>query len=150
MESEKILGVYPMDLRGGLTRCYDVYFTNQRIIASYLESRMLTRFWGHGCLLWSYYLLDYIVVAPLTRRRGEKPTADPEQILQADNRNFAWSFQDDIKAVRFKRKTGAVGPPHIEIELTGGQRNVLFHTKESRNELIKLIQEIVPDKVTVE
>lgn len=150
MENEKILGVYPMDLRGGLARCYDVYFTNQRLVASYIESRMFPRFWGHGCILWGWYLLDYTIVAPLTRRRGEMPSADPEQILKADKRNFTWHFQDDIRAIEFKRKTGAVGPPHIEIELINGKRNILFHKKEQRNELIKLFQEVVPNKVTVE
>ena len=151
MENEKIIVIYPMDLRGGgLIQCFDVYFTNQRLVTNYLESRLYSRYWGNGCILFGYYLLDSTIIAPLTRHKVKITTENPSQILKVDKRNFSWSFRDDIKSIQFKTKTGVVGPPHIEIELMDGKRNVLFHKRENRNELIKLFQQLAPEKVKVE
>lgn len=152
MENEKILAVYPMDVtgRGGI-KCYDVFFTNRRLIGSYVESRLFfSRFRGLGCILWGYYLVDSAIVAPLTRRRGDRPTTDPEQILKSHKNNFAWRYQEDIKAIVFKRK-GIVGAePYIEFGFLNGKPAVVSYKREKRLEIIKLLRELAPGKVSVE
>ena len=142
-KDEAILGVYPMDFAGGIANCYDVYFTNQRFIADYKEKRLLPRFWGFGCILWPYYLIDFVIVAPITRRKERGSSTIPEQILKSDRRNFACSFSKDIQRVKFSKRVVA---PFIDIKLSNGHNKKVFYPKQYRDELIRLFEEIIPNK----
>ncbi len=149
MENEKILGVFPVELSGRyLIRCYDAYFTNQRLIGSYVQSRTWTRHYG-GFLFWSYRLFDYIITVPLTKRKGVKPPTDPERILKSDKRNFAWNYQQDIKAIEFKRKRGTWGQYLISVELMNGKQRIVCYDRKHGSELSKLMEEVMPGKVTI-
>jgi hypothetical protein len=151
MDNETIVGVHPLDLRGTWAfTCYDVYFTNKRLIASFLENRSMSRFWGHKVLMAGYNIADAAIIAPLTRRPDEISAMNAEEILKADKRNFAWDYEKDIKVIKSKRKTGLVGPPHIDIELTNGKHNVFIQDRERRSELTELLHKVVGNKVIVE
>jgi hypothetical protein len=151
MENETIVGVHPLDLRGGWGwTCFDVYFTNKRMIASFLENRSISRFWGHSVLMVQYKILDAAVVAPLTKRADGVSSADPEEIFKADKRNLSWDYDKDIATIKAKVRTGLVGPPHIEVKLNNGKKYVLTQDRERRQELIDLLRKVVGNKLTVE
>ena len=149
MENEKILGVYSLELGDWkCINCFDTYFTDQRLIAYYRESRMWTRFYG-GFLFWGWRLFDYLITVPLTKRKGAPTSTDLEQILNADKRNFAWNYQKDINAMEFKRKRGTWGQFLIEIELKNGKKQIISYDRKQGIEISRIMQEVMPGKVMV-
>lgn len=154
MENEKIMGVYQLELgTRTLQKLFDAYFTNQRLIGSYVEGReFFPKFRGApGCITiiaWPFYLADYVIFTPLTKRKGERPSADPEQILKADKRNFAWNYTD-IKAIEFTKKNIVWGQYYIQVELLNGKPQIIGYDRKQHNELLKLFQEVMPGKVIV-
>ena len=149
MDNEKILGVFPIEAAGGgIIRYYDGYFTNQRLIANYTESRMWTKWYG-GCLFWGWRLFDYVITVPLTKRRGMKPSTNPEEILKSDKRNFSWDYQKDIKSAEFKKKRGSWGQSLIQVELINGKPKIVCYDQKQGKELAKLMQEVMPGKIAV-
>jgi len=148
MADEKILGVYPLELGGTWAiKCFDGYFTNQRLIGSYVHSRIWTRYYG-GCIVLGYRLLDYLVTIPLTKRRGLRPSTDPEQILKSDKRNFSWNYQD-VKVIEFTRKRGTWGQFLANVEFLDGKKQIVCYDRKHGSELSRLMQEVMPNKVIV-
>lgn len=149
MENERILGVFPIELGGVLLlKCYDGYFTNRRLIANYTEGRTWTKYYGNFAT-WGYRLIDFVITRPLTKRRGVKPSTNPEEILKSDKRNFDWDYQKDIKSAEFKKKRGSWGQSLIEVELLNGKKQIVCFDRKQGNEIAKLMEEVMPGKVTV-
>lgn len=162
MENEKIIGVYQLELGAlalPLQKLFDAYFTNQRLVGSYIEGRAFTaKFRGlptrgcSGCLfgwaLWPLHLADYLIIIPFTKRKGERLSTDPEQILKADKRNFAWNYKD-IKAIEFTKKNIVWGQYYIKIELLNGKPQIFGYDRKHGKELSKLMGEVMPGKVTI-
>jgi hypothetical protein len=150
MDNEKILGVYPIETIGkGLYRLFDAYYTDQRVIGNYREGRaFFTKFYGPGCVLWGYRFLDYAIVLPLTRRKNFSTSKDPEEILKSDKRNMYISYKD-IKSATFKRVRGSWGQYMIQLEFPVGKPQRINYDPKQREEVIKIWQEVLRDKVTV-
>lgn len=149
MENEKILGVYSLELGDWkCTSCFDTYLTDHRLIANYRESRMVTRFYG-GFFFWGWRLFDYLITVPLTKQKGTPTSADTEQILKANKRNFAWDYQKDINAIEFKRKRGTWGQFLFEVELKNGGKQIISYDRKQGFEISKIMQEVMPGKIMV-
>jgi hypothetical protein len=68
---EKILGVFPIDIRGpAVFDFYDMYFTDRRIIANTVGHGLYARARGKISTLLSYGgILDYGIIRPLTEQK---------------------------------------------------------------------------------
>ncbi len=151
MASETVRGVFPIEIGGGQLvtfRCYDAYLTDQRLIANYRQGRTWTRWYG-GIVTWGYRLFDFLVTGPLTRRPALKDTSSPEVILGADKHNFAWDYQKDIRSLEFARRRGSWGQYLVNATFTSRPQCMICYDPKHGRELAKLLQEVIPDKVTV-
>jgi hypothetical protein len=117
-------------------KCFDGCFTNQRLIGSYVHSRMWTKYYG-GFIFWGCRLFDYLVTIPLTNRRGLRPPTDLEQILKSDKRNFAWNYQD-LKTIEFTGKRGTWGQFLANVEFLDGKKQIVCYNRKDGSELSRL------------
>ena len=129
MSEERFLGVFPLDLTGGIVRYYDVYFFDQCLAANATGGSMfLPRsmpLWVR--LLWFlppvliFSLLDSFVARPLLRRPSRGPFTSVKEIAEADGKNFVWHYRDDSTEIILNRKAGLWGPPFLKVKLASGR-----------------------------
>ncbi len=150
MEEERILGVFPIDIGGLYITFYDMYFTNKRIVANFVGHGGHPRTAGKlSTFLLGGGLLEYGVVRPLlAKHEGKEAFLDAEQILRADEKNFAWDYQNDIESIKFKRH-GLAGPPVMDVKLASGGKKRCFLKKENAEDLKSLLREVAGDKLVL-
>ena len=148
---ERILGVFPIDVRGWVYDFYDMYFTDKRIIANLVGHGGYARARGKIGTLFSWGgVLEYGIIRPLAKRKEKGPFLDAEQILKVDKNNFAWDYQNDIRSIKFRKKTGLWGPPAMVVRLVQGKEKLCVFRKEHFDNLKSLLQEVIGEKLVPE
>jgi len=149
---ERILAVFPIDIHGFFYDFYDMYFTDRRILANSVGRGNFPRAQGKSILFAGLLgLLEYGVLRPLAEQKDHVPLSDPEQILKAHKKNFAWDYRNDIKSIRFKNKTGwATGGRVMEVKLSQGKHRLCVFREEHFDDLRSLLLELAGDKVVHE
>jgi len=146
---EKIVGVFPIDIRGAWLCCfYDMYFTNKRIVAHFVGRGLYSRATSKFLIpIVMGGLLDLLVIRPLMKNDQVGPFSDAEQILKADRRNFTWNYQTDIRSIELKAHLTGFSPPGMVIVLKQGKEEKCFIRKRDFNDIRSLLQELADDKL---
>lgn len=155
MIEEKVLGVFPIDQsigQGLWFNFYDMYITDKRILGQFVGSGIFTRPPAKINLLFlpiflCLLVLEFFVIRPLTARKSSVASDNLEQIPKADKNNFVWNYATDFKSIRVKARTGLIGPPRIEIELTNGARKKFIYQKKYRDDIESVLRATAGNRI---
>lgn len=135
MDGETVIGVIPKtEVRPGLTD-YDLVITNKRIIGGKVGSSGLA------------FLAGGAVGYALSRSIQEKEKyndMNPEEVLNAHKKNFAWSFDTDVESI--KLKDGIVDKKVI-VRLKPHKKKIILMKKESFEIAKALFQQVAKEKI---
>lgn len=135
MDGETVIGIIPKtEVRPGLSD-YDLVVTNKRIIGGKVGSSGLA-FLAGGAI--GYALSK-------SRQDQEKyKDMNPEEVLKAHEKNFAWRFDTDIES--FTLKDGMIDKKII-VRLTSHKKKILLMKKDAFEYAKELLQQVAKDKI---
>ena len=135
MDGETVIGIIPQtEVRPGLSD-YDLVVTNKRIIGGKVGSSGLA-FLAGGAIGYA--------LSKSGQDKEKYKDMDPEEVLKAHNKNFAWQLDTDIES--FTLKDGMIDKKII-VRLTSHKKKILLMKKDAFEHAKELLQQVAKDKI---
>jgi hypothetical protein len=135
MDGETVIGIIPQtEVRPGLSD-YDLVVTNKRIIGGKVGSSGLA-FLAGGAIGYA--------LSKSSQDKEKYKEMNPEEVLKAHKKNFAWRFDTDIESITLK--DGMIDKKII-VRLTSHKKKILLMKKAAFENAKELLQQVAKDKI---